>query len=165
MKKVMLSLILLSACSAATSPASPTTTTGGRKATTTPGSTVPDTSVVTRRTESDVTPSAAPESTEAPIVPPRPAQREVPAPVTSILEVTYTPTIQSDLLACLKRYESGNGSGSANLYQFDQSTWESAGGTGTPDNASASEQDAVAQNWIDEGHLRQAWAAQRGRCF
>lgn len=93
--------------------------------------------------------------------PPRPAQREVPTPITTILDVTPT----NSLLSCLKQYESGNGSGSNNQYQFDQATWEAAGGTGTPDNASVSEQDAVAQNWIDQGHLHQAWAAQRGRCF
>lgn len=65
-------------------------------------------------------------------------------------------------LASIRACESGGnygtstGNGFSGAYQFTQSTWEAAGGTGTPASASPAEQDRVAQHWIDSGH-RDAW--------
>lgn len=54
-------------------------------------------------------------------------------------------------------YSTNTGNGFYGAYQFDQGTWQAAGGsTATADQASPAEQDAVAQSWIDSGH-RAAW--------
>jgi hypothetical protein len=53
-------------------------------------------------------------------------------------------------------YQTNTGNGFYGAYQFDQSTWRAAGGTGTPNTASPAEQDRVAAGWIASGH-RNAW--------
>jgi Transglycosylase-like domain len=50
--------------------------------------------------------------------------------------------------------DTGNGYGGA--YQFDQATWQAAGGTGSPASAPPEVQDRVAANWIRKGN-RGAW--------
>lgn len=165
MKRIACGLLLLTACG--TSPRdlnAPVSPSNASPATTTE-TTVQEAPVVRLSPPDEQEAPEVPPSTNAPEVPqttpPRPAQREVSAPPATILEIVQSST----LLSCLKQWESGDGATSDNLYQFDQATWEAAGGTGSPDNASEGTQDAVAQNWIDQGYLRQAWAAQRGRCF
>lgn len=61
---------------------------------------------------------------------------------------SYSP---SGIWACIAQHESGGnpatdtGNGYYGMYQFTLSTWQAAGGTGNPANASAAEQTAVAQ--------------------
>lgn len=75
-----------------------------------------------------------------------------------------TPTSSSALQDCIARYESENGRTSSNQYQFVQGTWAAYGGTGSAENATMSEQNAVFDRaWADGGE--QHWAAQKGRCF
>jgi hypothetical protein len=65
-------------------------------------------------------------------------------------------------LASIRACESGGnygtntGNGYGGAYQFDQSTWTAAGGSGSPASASPAEQDRVAAGWIAAGH-RDAW--------
>jgi hypothetical protein len=65
-------------------------------------------------------------------------------------------------LAAIRQCESGGnystntGNGFGGAYQFDQSTWNAAGGSGSPASASPAEQDRVAAHWIASGH-RSAW--------
>src|SRR4051794_40539303 len=65
-------------------------------------------------------------------------------------------------LAAIRRCESGGnystntGNGYYGAYQFDQHTWEAAGGSGSPASASPAEQDRAAARWIAAGH-RDAW--------
>ena len=53
-------------------------------------------------------------------------------------------------------YSASTGNGYYGAYQFDQSTWQAAGGAGSPATASPAQQDRVAANWIEAGH-RNAW--------
>lgn len=71
---------------------------------------------------------------------------------------SYSPT---GVWACIAEHESsGNpatdtGNGYYGMYQFTMGTWESAGGTGNPADASAAEQTAVAQRVQQQ----QGWGA------
>lgn len=63
--------------------------------------------------------------------------------------------------ACVELRESGNGRGSSNLYGFLPSTWASLGRSGSPGNASYSEQTAAfEQLYARDG--RQPWAPYDG---
>jgi hypothetical protein len=53
-------------------------------------------------------------------------------------------------------YSANTGNGYYGAYQFDQSTWTAAGGSGNPAEASPAEQDRVAANHIANGN-RSAW--------
>jgi hypothetical protein len=78
------------------------------------------------------------------------------------------PAFPSDLaalLACLRRWESGDGAGSPNLYQFEGPTWASIGGSGWAGDAPRAEQNARAAALIARDGVEGPWAAQRGRCF
>lgn len=83
----------------------------------------------------------------------------------------------SSLASCIRHYESTNGV-HPNLYQFVPGTWRAAFQaakdqgripTGTvltsASNAPRAVQDAAFAAWVADGHLKQAWAAQAGRCF
>ncbi len=66
-------------------------------------------------------------------------------------------------LASIRQCESGGnystntGNGFTGAYQFDDSTWKAAGGsTSSAYQASSTEQDQVARNWIAQGN-RSAW--------
>jgi len=80
----------------------------------------------------------------------------------STVEQTATGGGAGGDLASIRACESGGaytastGNGFGGAYQFDQATWEAAGGTGSPATASPGEQDAVAAGWIASGH-RTAW--------
>jgi hypothetical protein len=54
-------------------------------------------------------------------------------------------------------YSTNTGNGYSGAYQFDDATWQAAGGsTQSAHQASPAEQDRVASNWIASGH-RSAW--------
>lgn len=63
--------------------------------------------------------------------------------------------------ACIARYESGGnpaedtGNGYYGMYQFSPSSWAAAGGTGMPQDASAAQQTAIAENL----YAMQGWSA------
>lgn len=74
------------------------------------------------------------------------------------------------LLACIREIESGGDyqavspSGTySGAYQFDQSTWESVGGTGDPAQTSRAEQDKRASILLDERGLS-PWPTPAKRC-
>lgn len=63
--------------------------------------------------------------------------------------------------ACVATRESGNGSGSSNIYGFLQSTWNSLGYSGSPGGASRSQQDAAFQRLYSMDG-RQPWSPYDG---
>lgn len=71
---------------------------------------------------------------------------------------SYSPT---GVWSCIAQYESGGdpatdtGNGYYGMYQFTLGTWQAAGGTGNPADASAAEQTAVAQRVQQQ----QGWGA------
>lgn len=71
----------------------------------------------------------------------------------------------TDVQACIARYESDNGLTSPNIFQFKQGTWESFGGTGSPETATRAEQDRVFHATWRNGAGKSHWLAQQGRCF
>jgi LysM repeat protein len=88
----------------------------------------------------------------APVVVPAPALRYTPPVSHSAPVVTYTPppkpAVRSagapgSFQACVAMRESGNGSGSSNIYGFLQGTWSSLGLSGSPGSASRGQQDAA----------------------
>jgi hypothetical protein len=83
---------------------------------------------------------------------------------TSSAPPAFPPDVAT-LLACLRRWESGDGAGSPNLYQFEGPTWASIGGAGWAGDAPRPEQDARAAALIARDGVAGPWAAQRGRCF
>lgn len=104
---------------------------------------------------------------------PAPAPRYTP-PVThhySAPARTYTPRpapvvsrsygAPGSYQSCVATRESGNGSGSSNIYGFLQSTWSSMGLSGSPGSASRSTQDAAFQQlYARDG--RQPWSPYDG---
>lgn len=64
-----------------------------------------------------------------------------PAPVTR----SYSYGAPGSYQACVATRESGNGSGSSNIYGFLQGTWSSLGLAGSPGGASRAQQDAAFQ--------------------
>lgn len=111
-------------------------------------------------TTSSVTPKTTPESPSTTIVQPRPAQREVFEPPTTILRDASGLTLQN----CIAYWESGNGTTSSNQFQFTLGTWHTYGGTGDPEDAEFSTQVRIFWiAWADDGPHH--WAAQKGRCF
>lgn len=105
-----------------------------------------------------------------------------PTPTTSARTAATRPPAPAapagGLLDCLAHYESTNGAGSSNIYQYDTGTWAAAFDAAvaqglipatTPFTSAGAAprwvQDAATQAWINAGHLRQAWLAQAGRCF
>lgn len=111
-------------------------------------------------TTTSVTPKTIPESPSTSIVQPRPAQREVSSPSTTILVDMSDLALQN----CIAYWESGNGTTSNNQFQFTLGTWHTYGGTGDPEYASFATQVRIFWiAWADDGHHH--WAAQKGRCF
>lgn len=101
----------------------------------------------------------------SPQSPPVVASPTYPAPVATPTSTSpsYSPASGAGGdLASIRACESGGnygtstGNGYGGAYQFDQSTWSAAGGSGSPAPASPSEQDRVAAHWIATGH-RSAW--------
>src|SRR6476620_929117 len=102
MRKVALSLALMTACGPATRAVVAQGPPQGLTTTSEPA-------IVRLSSPDEQEAPVPPPSTEAPpttqMAPSRPAQREVSSQVTPILDITPTPVLQTDLLACLKRYE------------------------------------------------------------
>jgi len=81
---------------------------------------------------------------------PTPVVTQAPAPVhhyqnvtTLPTRTTYRPSYNSGFQACVATRESGNGSGSSNIYGILDSTWRSLGRSGSAWSASRAEQDAA----------------------
>lgn len=104
-----------------------------------------------------------------------PTIADVTIPSTAVATIaTATPTAApttagaGGLAACIRQRESGGdystntGNGYYGAYQFDQSTWEAAGGSGNPASASPAEQDAAFQRWY-AGHPS-AWPVTGPAC-
>ena len=87
---------------------------------------------------SSVAPAPAPVVTQAPV----PIHHEN---VTTLPTQAYTAPAYGGFQACVAQRESGNGSGSGNIYGFLQSTWNSLGLSGSPGSASRAQQDAAFQ--------------------
>jgi len=99
---------------------------------------------------------------------PQPVVTQAPAPVhhyqnvtTLPTRTTYRPSYNSGFQACVATRESGNGSGSSNIYGILDSTWHSLGRSGSAWSASRADQDAAfAQLYAMDG--TQPWAPYDG---
>jgi hypothetical protein len=164
MRKLALSLVVLAGCSNAPVESPPVLSTTEAQPASTSTSAVPETSTSSLSALGATTlpaPSQTiPESPRTTITQPRPAQREVSSPTTTIL----ADTSYAALRQCIGWYESRNGDADPNIYQFIPSTWRAYGGTGRPEDASVAEQNRIFDlAWADGGPHH--WAAQKGRCF
>lgn len=165
MRKLVLSLAVLASCSPApvethVARATPTLAPTGPHDPQMDQPEAASPQIALEATTTSVTPSRLPESRPTEIAQPRPAQKEVSSPTTTIL---LNPPDGETLRACIAHYESTSGL-DPNIYQFTDRTWQAYGGTGQPEDASYAEQTRIFWlAWNDAG--RQHWAAQKGRCF
>jgi hypothetical protein len=104
------------------------------------------TSSVDPTTVPPTTATPAPPTPPPPTAAPAPAPAPVPPPTIHQQQVAAAPArsgSSSGFQACVAVRESGNGSGSSNIYGFLQSTWSSLGLSGSPGSASRAQQDAA----------------------